>query len=1394
MSVGTELAIVLRDAAGYPVTAPSSATLMDAPQGQELAKAEGGAGEASRFVFDVEPREYWLAVNARGYAGYAAWVDVGAGKGGTPGNDRVIVLDPADDEGDGGEEGSRVADRIEAFARTRAYPAKEPPPQGRRIALEDKDRMLDPDVLNDSLTVRTIESPLPIVSFGDVGRWVQVSELTGGGLRVLAIGYEDRDLGWVDPASLRIAELDADKRALVLKDGAVADGDRRVVRAVIERPGIYGLIGVPAHPVVRATAELFHRFSAQLLREQRRGERGLHERLCQVAMCAPDAQESGYGERAALTPPGRHELDACTYCDKLELLPGGLPEGSLLDQPPGPPISGASNWTSLGPRNINGRIRCLAAHPTQGGVLYAGSANGGVWATRDAGLSWTALMRDEAALEIGALAVHLTDPANPAGAVTLYAGTGEASWWPGYAGVGVLKSTDSGATWSVTGALPGPGNRGFSSIVIDPASVTANPATTVVYATGPQGLYRSQDGGANWLMLLAGEINNVALDPATPGVLYAAVAYQGIQRFDPGTAAWSAFTTGMPTPFPHLSLIDIARSAPHRMFAKLDQTVYRYDTAMASWVSLGTHGGTTYGYWNNAVAVDPVNSDIVVAAGISPERSSDAGATWTTIGGLHSDQHAIAFDAGNHLTVYAGNDGGVYRGSHPTPASAGSWVKASNGLVLTQYNDVGASTAGHTLLGGGAQDNGTSRTLGGLTWDFILGADGGYFVMDPTDPHIIYAESQNGGLNKSVNGGASFAGTGAGFPGGPWVTPIVIDPGSPTEPNRVLFAAGNDGRVYRTVNSGAAWSPSSPALGGTPNTIVVAPTSSAVLYTGTDSGRVWRSSDNGAAVANWADITAGLAGSVTLPGRTVTDVIVDPSDPNTVVVCFGGFASVTAATPAHVVRGVSTDGGLSWTWSDLTANLPDIPVNALAVRPGAPVTLFAGTDVGVFRSIDGGLSWAPFGAGLPNVVVTDLDLSPAGDTLRAATYGRGMWQIRLDPPYRDVDLYVRDSVLDTGETFPSPSGVTDPRTPGALVFWWQSPDLKVDTSPYYPLPLLFDGVDFDGEPAEDVVRNDAGHPAPNRLYVQVHNRGPFIAHNVNVKVLYADASAGLPALPNDFWASYPNDWTALSGWTTVDAAVPYQVVPQLLPATPAVLRWDWTVPPSANEHTCMLAVISCDEDPVTRSDALADDHLLHIVVPMDKHIGLRNLHVVTGAAPPDQPAPFGMLADLHNPLAHPGLFDLQVDLTNLPRRTRIALVLPDVDLDAAAAVLGTQKLEVGEVGESAWWRDYLHRDDDGNEPARWKYQIELDTVPVDPCTGRRTVTVPRLMIKTGDRVTVGLIVVMPEQTSPGSSYHVTLSQWKRSTLLGGSTFELRLPPREVPATLTGHRPPISTVP
>ena len=188
------------------------------------------------------------------------------------------------------------------------------------------------------------------------------------------------------------------------------------------------------------------------------------------------------------------------------------------------------------------------------------------------------------------------------------------------------------------------------------------------------------------------------------------------------------------------------------------------------------------------MAVDPQDSNIVYAGGLNLERSFDGGLNWQFIGGLHADQHALVFDSTNHLNVYAGNDGGVYRGTYSTPMDSGSWSKVSDGLVITQFNHLGGVSVGGgvDVIGGGTQDNGTNRTVGGLTWDYILEADGGYYVVDPHNTYIQYAETQNGRIYKSVDGGTTWGFTS--FPGGPWVTPILLDHTSPIEPNRILFA------------------------------------------------------------------------------------------------------------------------------------------------------------------------------------------------------------------------------------------------------------------------------------------------------------------------------------------------------------------------------------------------------------------------------------------------------------------------------------------------------------------------------------------------------------------------------------------------------------------------------
>jgi len=1337
---------------------------------------QGKAGEVTDYQIDLPGGIYRVEVRAEGFKRYENSVRVLPG--GNLSYEFFLELSEPGERGDEEEDDSELLEgRFTWFAQQRMSGTKKKVrdlrkaefPAGARLdALEQKSRMNDVEALNHGLEIEGLKDPLPKSSFGTFGAFVRVTQ-KGAGIEFrrsrLTIAYDPRKLGWVDERTLRVFELDAKKKQFRLISDSGADLQRHQAFAYIAKPGTYGVIGLPKHPAVLETVRLFCRLNDQLREEALRGIDALKNRICQVILCAGGLDKAGGPEL-----PGGAGGNICDYCTGIDIPPGGLPECELLDAPAGPVVTPGCNWVCIGPRNINGRVRALANHPTDGATVYAGSATAGVWVTRDSGESWTPLMHDQGALEIGALATHLTDPANPMGNVTIYAGTGEPTSWPGYRGIGVLKSTDSGNTWTLTAAI---GNDRFSAILIDPTTVTSNPSSTTLYAGGtPGGLYKSTDGGGTWTLILSKNITGLAMDPANSGVIYAAVAFEGVYKYDPMTNTWSTFNAGFAVGIPQLCLIAIGQAAPHTMYAKLDQTVYKYDTASSNWVSLGNHGSTTYGYWNNVLAIDPQDSNIVFAGGIGFERTYDGGTTWQIVGGLHSDQHAFTFSATTHLTVYAGNDGGVYRGIYASPSDAGTWTKESDGLILTQFNQIGTSPAGTDVLGGGCQDNGTNRTVGGLTYDNIYGADGGFLVYDPANPYILYAEIQSGGgLGRSTNGGASWTSAGGGFPGGPWVTPVVLDANSPADPNRVLFAGGNS-QVYRSTNSGGSWSPSSPNVSGSVIAIALAPSSSALVYAGSSSGTVWRSPDNGATLANWKDITTGtLGGGATLPPRSVTDVAAHPTDPDTVFVTFSGFGSSTPTMPGHIFKATSGDGFVTWAWVDVSSNLPDIPLNAIVVDPSSPSTIYVGTDVGVFRTTDGGISWSEFGNGLPNVVVADLVLNATGNKLRAATYGYGMWEIELGTPCSDVDVYIRDNKLDAGEAIPSPSGVPDPTILGTNVYWWESSDIKVDAFPYRPPDPLFDGVEFDLATPEDPVRNDALHPNANHLYVQAHNRGPLSAHNVKVKVLYADASAGLPALPADFWSSFPNDWSAASSWNTVDATVPFQSIPELLPHTPKVLSWNWTVPPSANDHTCMLAVISADEDPVVRSDANPNDHLLWMIVPYDKHIALRNLHVITAAAPGGIPG--AHFVDFHNAQRFAQYFDLVLDISNLPKDTRLSLLLPKVFLQSPRPAEGNN-VRLLEVGKQAWWHKAKTL-----SKGKWHYEVQIHGSCVDPCSGRRLAVVPRLLIPAGERIRTALVVTPPPKAPPGSVYRFALLQKQGSITIGGSTYEMRIPPARV---------------
>ena len=369
------------------------------------------------------------------------------------------------------------------------------------------------------------------------------------------------------------------------------------------------------------------------------------------------------------------------------------------DAPPPPvaPITGANNWVQLGPTAIpkarhaggvrvlvTGRVTAIAIDPTNHQVIYIGTAQGGVWKTTDGGTHWQPCSDNEASLAIGALAL---DPGN---SQIVYAGTGEGNFsGDSYYGAGVLRSANGGGSWTLLGGPTFTGSR-FGRIAVTPGT----PAR--VFAATSAGIYRSVNSGTNWTQLTSGiptqDATDVVIDPTTPTTVYAAFWGGGIYKCTNAgavTPSWTKLAGGLaaanaapPNGFTRVALA-LSASSPQTLYALLannstnDPTpsnnyvidkLYVTTNGGTSWTAIPLPGGNigAQGFYNINVAVDPTTPDIVYLSGVSLWKATRSGATWTItdIGGHHHpDNHALAFDPTNHLVIFAGSDGGIYRSS-----------------------------------------------------------------------------------------------------------------------------------------------------------------------------------------------------------------------------------------------------------------------------------------------------------------------------------------------------------------------------------------------------------------------------------------------------------------------------------------------------------------------------------------------------------------------------------------------------------------------------------------------------------------------------------------------------------------------------------------------------------
>ncbi|MBI4672008.1 MAG: DUF11 domain-containing protein [Chloroflexi bacterium] len=712
---------------------------------------------------------------------------------------------------------------------------------------------------------------------------------------------------------------------------------------------------------------------------------------------------------------------------------------------------------------VSGRIGAVLILPN--GQYIIGAAQGGIWTWAEGNYEWTPRTDNIGSMSIGSLAYA---PSNPS---IVYAGTGEGHLsGDNIAGNGILKSTDGGFTWAHVSGKQLVG-MSTSAIVVDPDDANHLYVATLRGRGGvrrvthpvkrPYGIYESFDGGATWTLLKGYNdqfkgATDLEMDPQNKMIMYSSFWGTGIFKSTDGGQTWSQIMNGLPTDAvwdasPTRFALGLSHptgqgAVLYTGFDYIDTNgetvlshVWKSTDEGANWfqTATGTNPDNVEDYcggqcwYDNVIAVDPTNPDIVFALGQFKYylgsggfyRSDDGGNNWLDIAcDQHPDFQAFAFNPSDPNEVIYGSDAGVWRsmdqggrhGASP-PLCSNTWedlngtvdpntaaVYAQTGLQITQFTGVSTIPTIPNRLWGGSQDNGTERKFNASNpwYDFGSG-DGGYTLVDPTNGNYAYG-TYFGITPYRFTVAAFFANeiirTGIDLSDrAEFYIPWVMNKLNPQQ----LFLGTY--RVYRTNNAKAAdsadvlWEPISSDLtsgctGTAPNggrgCLVSALAVSAgghAVWAGTEEGWVqYSASAVDSANPKWNRVDHNM-----LPGRPVQSIAVDQSNARRALVAFGGYNQATPGFPGHLF--LTNDAGKHW--QNVSGNLPNIPVNSVIMDPSYPDTFYIGTDVGPFVTNNGGASWDPLGTGFPIVQTVTLDLDPWNRILAAGTHGRGAWRL-----------------------------------------------------------------------------------------------------------------------------------------------------------------------------------------------------------------------------------------------------------------------------------------------------------------------------------------------------------------------------------------------------------------
>ncbi|MBS1705196.1 MAG: hypothetical protein JST40_04935 [Armatimonadetes bacterium] len=659
-------------------------------------------------------------------------------------------------------------------------------------------------------------------------------------------------------------------------------------------------------------------------------------------------------------------------------------------------------WVFRGPGNVGGRTRSLVIDPTNRNHLIAGAVGGGIWNSYDAGASWQKVNDFLPSLAIGCMTYDRNN------SNVVYAGLGE-GYFNGDAveGSGILRSKDNGQTWAILPSTKGFGNT--CRIAVQPGN-----SNVILAGTRYSGIQRSTDGGQTWTNpYWAQACYDVQFHPTNPNLAIAALL-----DYDWGVGDWfgsAMYSTdggqtwtragGLGQKFGFGSRVELAysKSSPNVVYGVCGADggkVWKSLDGGQNYTVQTTSGTTGTNWYCAPIWVDPTNPSVLATGGYVGYWSSNGGITMTqkTDGYImtttpHPDMHWIVSDPGFNGTtnrrVYVCTDGSIYRTDNFYTANTSSgWVRCDFGYQTTQY--YGAVGDGPTdRLVGGTQDNGTHTINGANTTAYLTyGGDGGFCAIDSTDPNYIYGEyvgltmfaSHDGGLSAgNIYGGLTDAGSDANF-----ISPFILDPNNQSR----MLAGGGQLWVSSNIKSWTpTWASIRPRGSEVISAIAVAKTNSNVMWVAQNDGKIQMTTNGLAATPTWTDIDNNGAKNP-LPNRYVTRIVIDPQTANRVYVTLGGWAN------DDVWR--TTDGGASWT--NIGSGLPAAPVRGFARHPQNPNRLYAGTEVGLFTTADGGQTWSTSDSGPAAVAIYEVNFLNNSNKLILATHGRGLWTAEVPNP------------------------------------------------------------------------------------------------------------------------------------------------------------------------------------------------------------------------------------------------------------------------------------------------------------------------------------------------------------------------------------------------------------